>query len=132
MADVRQGGCLCGAVRFEINMDGHRTGNCHCRDCQKNSGSAFMPFTNVDAGHFRWIASPDGAFSASEKAVRRFCTKCGTPLTWEGVDDADTMSVSTGALDDPSGVEISYEIYTRSRWDSISAAPGARQYEVSF
>ena len=131
MADLRQGGCLCGAVRYEINLHDQRTSNCHCRDCQKNSGGAFMPFTNVDAGQFRWITKPDGAFSASEKAVRRFCSACGTPLTWEGVNDSDTQSVSTGTLDDPSGLEITSEIYTRSRWPDILPVSGARQYEKS-
>ena len=58
--DLRQGGCLCGAVRYEINMDGARTGNCHCRDCQKNGGGPFMTFTTPLAGHLRWISEPKG------------------------------------------------------------------------
>ncbi len=128
--DLRQGGCLCGAVRYEINIDRHRTGNCHCRDCQKNSGGAFMPFTSVDRGQFRWLSEPHGEGRASEAAIRRFCEKCGTPMTWEGRDYPNRISVSTGTLDDVSGVEISYEIYTRSRWPGIQPVPGVRQYEA--
>lgn len=129
MADLRMGGCMCGAVRYEINLKGHKTGNCHCRDCQKNSGAAFMPFTNVDVGQFRWISEPQGVARASEKAVRRFCHMCGTPMTWEGEEEPDGISVSTGTLDDPFDVDITYEIYTRSRWPGIQPFPGARQYE---
>ena len=129
MADLRTGGCMCGAVRYEINLDGQRTSNCHCRDCQKNSGAPFMPFTNVDIGQFRWISKPEGIGKASEAAVRRFCSKCGTPLTWEGVETPDRIAVSTGTLDDPSGLDIAYEIFTRSRWPGIQPFPGARQYE---
>jgi len=88
-----------------------------------------MPFTNVDAGQFRWISKPEGAAKASEIGVRRFCSQCGTPMTWEGVDSKDRMSVSTGTLDDPSGIDITYEIYTRSRWPAFRPVPGARQYE---
>jgi len=128
--DLRTGGCLCGAVRYEINLDGSETNNCHCRDCQKNSGGAFMPFTSVDRGQFRWISAPKGEGKASEIAVRRFCADCGTPMTWEGQDYPDRISISTGTLDDTSGIEISVEIFTRSRWQAIPPVPGARQYEA--
>lgn len=130
MADLRQGGCLCGAARYEINLDGHETGNCHCIDCQKNSGSAFMPFSNVDSGQFRWVNKPGGIYASSEVAVRRFCEKCGTPLTWEAIERPERQSVSTGTLDDTSGIEITYEIYTRSRLPGIMSVSGARQYEA--
>lgn len=130
MNDLRTGGCLCGAVRYEINMKDSRTGNCHCRDCQKNSGTGFMPFTNVDKGQFRWISKPEGEARASDIAVRRFCIQCGTPMSWEGEEFPDLMSVSTGTLDDPSGLEIEYEIYTRTRWACYEPVAGARQYEA--
>jgi hypothetical protein len=129
MTDVREGGCLCGAVRYEINLKGSKTGNCHCTDCQKNSGGAFMPFTNVDRGQFRWISEPAGQAHASDIAVRRFCANCGTPMTWEGRDEPDHIAISTGTLDDKSGIEIVYEIFTRSRWSMIPPVPGVRQFE---
>ncbi|TNE62055.1 MAG: GFA family protein [Alphaproteobacteria bacterium] len=128
MVDLRAGSCLCGAVRYEINLDGHRTGNCHCRDCQKNGGGPFMTFTTVPQGQLRWLSRPDGAARASNKAVRRFCSHCGTPMTWDGGEN-DNNNVSTGTLDDPSGLAISYEIFTRSRWAGLPPVPGARQYE---
>ncbi|MCJ9428995.1 GFA family protein [Kordiimonas marina] len=128
MADLRQGGCLCGAARYEINLDGHQTGNCHCTDCQKNSGGPFMTFTSVPEGQLRWISRPEGEARASDKAVRRFCAKCGTPLTWDG-GKGNNNNVSTGSLDDPSGLEISYEIFTDSRWATIPPLAGARQYK---
>lgn len=127
--DLRTGGCMCGSVRYEINMNGSRTGNCHCKDCQKNSGAAFMPFTNVDLGQFRWISEPTGVAQASDIAVRRFCADCGTPMTWEGRDEPDRIAVSTGTLDDTDGIEIVYEIYTKSRWAAIQPVSGARQFE---
>jgi len=129
MANIHGGGCMCGAVRFEIDLDGAETGNCHCRDCQKNSGGAFMPFTTVKAGQLRWLHEPTGVMRSSDKAVRRFCSACGTPLTWEGEDYQHHQSVSTGTLDTPSSTPIVFEIFTRSRWPGIQPVPGARQYE---
>jgi len=129
MVDLRTGSCLCGAAKYEINIDGHKTGNCHCTDCQKNSGAAFMPFTSVDAGQFRWVNKPMGIAKTSDNAIRRFCEKCGTPITWEGKEYQDRMSVSTGTLNDVNDIEITYEIYTRSRWPNMPPISGARQYE---
>ncbi|WP_417448785.1 GFA family protein [Kordiimonas sp.] len=126
--DLRQGGCLCGYVRYEINIEGSRTGNCHCRDCQKNGGGPFMTFTNPEDGHFRWLTEPEGRAYASDIAIRRFCIRCGTPMTWESAADANDMAVSTGTLDEPADIAIVYEIYTKSRWADIPPVPGARQY----
>ena len=93
--DLRTGGCLCGHVRYEIDMTGSRTGNCHCRDCQKNGGGPFMTFTNPRPGHLRWLQEPEGRAHASDIAVRRF-----------------------------------YEIYTKSRWASITPLAGVPQFEA--
>lgn len=130
-SNVRQGGCLCGHVRYEIDMTGSRTGNCHCRDCQKNGGGPFMTFTNPVKGHLRWISEPEGQAHASDIAVRRFCDRCGTPMTWESLANRNDMAVSSGTLDDPSGVEIIYEIYTKSRWPVIPPLPGVDQFKES-
>lgn len=128
MPDLRQGGCLCGAARYEVNLDGHKTGNCHCVDCQKNSGAAFMPFSNIDSGQFRWLKKPEGVYRSSERALRTFCTQCGTPLTWEALSRPERQSISIGTLDDTKDIEISYEIFTQTRLADIQPVSGARQY----
>ncbi|WP_020399155.1 GFA family protein [Kordiimonas gwangyangensis] len=130
MSTIKAGSCLCGHVRYEIDMAGSRTGNCHCRDCQKNGGGPFMTFTTPKPGKFKWIVEPEGRAQASDFAMRRFCTHCGTPMTWEHLSK-DDMAVSTGTLDDPSGVEIIYEIYTKSRWPVIPPMPGVDQFRES-
>jgi hypothetical protein len=130
MNTKQQGGCLCGHVRYEIDLAGSRTGNCHCRDCQKNGGGPFMTFTTPKSGNFKWLSEPEGRAQASDFAMRRFCAYCGTPMTWEHLSK-DDMAVSTGTLDDPSGVEIIYEIYTKSRWPVIPPMPGVDQFRES-
>ncbi len=132
MTDIRQGGCLCGKARYEIDLTDHETGNCHCRDCQKNSGAPFVTNTLVPTGQFKWISKPKGEYSASSAAIRRFCIECGTPLQWDGMENRDLVDVSTSTLDDPSGIAISYEIYTRSRMDGVLPVPGAQQFEAAY
>jgi len=88
-----------------------------------------MPFTSVKLGQLTWTNEPQGVASVSDMAKRRFCNKCGTPMTWEGVEYQHHQSVSTGTLDDPSCTRITYEIYTRSRWVGIMPVEGALQFE---
>ena len=47
MSTAINGGCLCGAVRYECNAEPLFTGNCHCRDCQRASGGAYSPAMGV-------------------------------------------------------------------------------------
>lgn len=127
MKDIREGGCLCGAARYQIDLTGQETGNCHCRDCQKQSGAPFATVTTVKIGQLNWITEPDGKVSISKLAVRRFCSQCGTPLQWCGVDYTDTANINTATLDDVAGLDIVYEIYTRSRMAGILPVAGAMQ-----
>lgn len=130
-SEWKSGGCLCGAVRYEVDMQGSRSGNCHCRDCQKNGGGPFMTFTTPLAGNFRWLSEPDGIAKASRVARRRFCARCGTPMTWEHETRPADFAFSTGTLDDPSAVTLIYEIFTRTRWACFPPLPGVDQFEAS-
>lgn len=134
-SNIKEGGCLCGKVRYQIDLKNHQTGNCHCKDCQRQAGAPFVPFTSVDAVQFKWVSKPDGEYRATEKAVRRFCTSCGSLLTWEGVDFpqrktivTSTLDVMTATLDKPEDIPITYEIFTKNRWKSIPPVPGAEQF----
>jgi hypothetical protein len=128
MTLVKQGGCLCGKVRYEVNLKGAEFGNCHCKDCQKNSGAPFISFAFVDWGYFRWINEPDGAYQSSPNAYRKFCTNCSSAICWESKDFPDGISINAGTLDDISENEIQFEIFTCSRWPGIAPINGARQY----
>lgn len=132
MGDIRQGGCLCGAARYEVDVSKHETGNCHCNLCQSHTGSAFLTVTCVDVDKFRWLIKPEGEFASSENVIRRFCKECGTPITWESKDYADLANFGTGTLDDSQGVEISHEIYTSNRMPRILPVEGARQMEHGY
>ncbi|WP_191253077.1 GFA family protein [Kordiimonas sediminis] len=126
---VREGGCLCGKVRFVIDLENAETSNCHCRDCQKFHGAPCGTYTSVNRNQFTWLQRPKGQFMASPKATRRFCLECGTSLTWEGRDYPERISIATCTLDDMSDIHISYEIFTRSRMNDIPAIESAEQFK---
>jgi len=80
-----RGGCLCGKVRFVLLSDPFDAGWCHCRTCQRSSGSPAMAFATVAAADYRIEsgASPVGTIASTDYGRRRFCRGCGTPLTIE-------------------------------------------------
>lgn len=100
MDAVMIGGCQCGAVRYALLAEPTETCLCHCRMCQKATGQPVAGFVQVPRAAFRWTRGDPPAFRSSSAAARHFCPQCGTPLTFAPTY-ADTISVTTGTLDDP-------------------------------
>ncbi len=100
MADVMTGGCLCGAVRYEVSVEGDDAYFCHCRMCQKATGGVAAPFVAVVENAVRWLTEPTW-YASSPIAKRPFCPKCGTPLGFAFVE-GEGMDLTVGSFDDPS------------------------------
>jgi hypothetical protein len=121
------GGCLCGRVRYEarpMDRDGYY---CHCRMCQLAFGNTRAAYLNLRKDEMRWLAPP--AFYASSKIARRgFCSRCGTPLSFEFLD-SDRMDLAVGSLDDPALIRPTehFSIETRlDAWHAEDGLPGQR------
>ncbi len=103
MQSSLSGGCLCGAVRFTCSAPPSLVSYCHCRMCQKATGSAFWISANFSRDAVAWEGSVTQRRS-SPLAMRGFCNACGSPLTF-AYDDGDHISISVGAFDDPDALE---------------------------
>jgi hypothetical protein len=103
MGDARKmtGGCACGKVRFEAAVKPDEAYLCHCRMCQKSTGSVSIAFVNAMLKDVRWKGEPD-YFDSSPIARRPFCSNCGTSLGFEFKQDADKMDLTVASFDDPS------------------------------
>jgi len=97
------GGCICGAVRYEINAPAISTGYCHCSCCRKFSGSAVNAWTAFPASSVRFLAEEPLYFSTTPIAKRGFCSKCGASLTYKLVQPRETayLVLHTSSLDQP-------------------------------
>ena len=130
MSNIQQGGCRCGFARYEINLSGANTLNCHCIDCQKHLGAAFSVFTVVASKQFTWLKKPTGCIAFSDTANRIFCNNCGTYLKWEGVNSSHEAEINAMTLDDPSAINVTEEIFVRTRLSWLSPLAGVAQYEA--
>jgi hypothetical protein len=117
-----EGGCLCGRVRYRATPD-HRDGYyCHCRMCQLAFGNTRAAYFNLRKSEVQWLSAP--AYYASSKIARRgFCSHCGTPLSFEFLDN-DRMDLSVGSLDDPSAMKPTEHFAVESRIDAWHAPDG--------
>lgn len=79
-----KGSCLCGAVRYETRGDPFAVTHCHCHSCRKHNGAAVVTLAGFKADQVDFSGDPRKVYASSPGVVRAFCSKCGTPLTWEG------------------------------------------------
>jgi hypothetical protein len=99
------GGCLCGAVRYEISAEPIACINCHCRTCQKAAGApylalVFIPTTALKInGNYKEFAT---LAASGNKVYRAFCPECGTPLFGRNSAFTAIRPVTATTLDDPS------------------------------
>ena len=104
MSKPKQGGCFCGAVRYEIIGQSEVELFCFCTDCQKITGTDGYAGYMVKTNDFRLISGEPVVHEKTSKegriVKRHFCGKCGSNL-W-GVTEFGLTSVSAGTLDDSS------------------------------
>lgn len=79
------GSCLCGAVKYEIDVLDTPISHCHCQTCRKANAAAFVSTAGVRREHFRWIKGQDtlSSFESSPGKLRHFCSICGSHLVAE-------------------------------------------------
>lgn len=111
------GGCLCGAIRYSAETDPAFTAVCHCRNCQKQTGTASSVIVGLPAGSLS-ISGPIKTFrdtGDSGKAVyRRCCSACGSPIV-NGVEAMPALTfLKAGTLGDPRWLKPVMEIYCDS------------------
>ena len=97
------GGCICGATRYEIGMPAISTGYCHCRICQRFSGSAMSAWTAFPASAVQFLTGEPRYFASSPIARRGYCPECGASLTYQLMrpQPASYIVVFTTSLDAP-------------------------------
>ena len=101
MDDRISGGCACGRVRYEATIHDHDAYLCHCRMCQRATGSISIAFKNVKQSEIDWERQPEW-FDSSPIADRPYCRECGTSLGFRFKDGSDLMDLTVASFDDPS------------------------------
>lgn len=121
------GGCLCGAVRFEITAPPAMAGMCYCEICRKTSGAghAFHAMVAADSLKIRGETRGYNSIADSGNTVTTsFCPTCGSPLFGRSTGFPGVVMVRVAALDNPNGVAPQMAVYTKRLldWDHLDPA----------
>ena len=123
---VISGGCLCGKVRYRADADPAFIGVCHCRNCQKSSGSAFSIVVGVPQPGFTvqgQLKTFNDKGESGKTVYRRFCPSCGSSMLSEIEVMPGMIILKAGTLDDPSWVRPTMQLYCDSAqpWVKLGA-----------
>ena len=106
---IREGGCLCGAVRFRVLGEPINVRICHCRSCQKATGSPFFARALFDQQAID-VAGETARHASSEALDRVFCKTCGTSLfSWRR--NGAAAGVALAAFDDRNAIAPTEHIW---------------------
>lgn len=111
------GGCLCGKIRYSANAEPTFVGLCHCRDCQKFTGSAFSAVIAVPKSAVTVTGGLKGFTKQGDsgKPIERlFCPECGASIMDEAAAMPGIVMIGAGTLDDPNWVKPTAQIYCAS------------------
>ena len=119
------GQCLCGEISYSVDIEPVFTGNCHCKDCQRSSGSAFIPamiFLEKDvvvSGEVKYFESQADSGNMHK---RGFCPKCGSQLFARFSNIPGILGIKAGTLNDSSNYvpKLDFHVGSAAPWDFMN------------
>ena len=118
-----RGGCLCGAVRYEITAPLISAGYCHCTHCQRRTGTGSSANGRVPREGFRLLQGAERvrAFQPPAGVPKLFCTNCGSALFSGEPGSDEQVAVRLGTLDGDPGIRPGYRLFVDSAaaWEAV-------------
>lgn len=127
MGTIREGGCLCGAVRFRTEGEPANVRICHCRTCQKAMGSPFFARALFDQRALT-VDGDTARYRSSEALDREFCKICGTRL-FSRRTNGTMVGVALAAFDDRNAFAPTEHIWVSEKMDWVRIDDGLLQYQ---
>ena len=128
MSEQMDGGCACGRIRFSARIDNDEAYLCHCRMCQRATGSISIAFKGVKKADVAWAQEPDW-YRSSPIAQRPFCSTCGTSFGF-AFPDSENMDLTVAAFDEPSRFRPKYHFGAESMHRAWINTEGLPEYRV--
>ena len=131
----REGGCSCGAVRYRLASEPMFVHCCHCLNCQRQTGSAFVINVLIEADRVEMLAAePHPVDVPRDDGSRQRIFRCPTCelAVYSEYGGPAVRFVRAGTLDDPSAVAPDVHIYTRSKQPWVALPDGVPAFEVYY
>lgn len=122
------GQCLCGEIKYEFDGDPLMAGICHCKNCQRQAGSAFSTLFGVPKATFNMTGTPklyqDADTDSGNTVERYFCGNCGSPIYSAIPSQPDVLFLKTGTLDSTEGFAPQFQVWCDSKQNWVQLAEG--------
>jgi hypothetical protein len=136
MADSFDGGCACGSVRFRMRSRPMFVHCCHCRDCQRQTGSAFVINAVIEAERVELLSGdPQPIQVPTDSGLPHRIHRCPTCQTAVWSDYGGRQAIRfmrVGTLDDASALSPDVHIYTRSKLPWVGLPEGVPAFEAYY
>jgi hypothetical protein len=119
--NLREGGCLCGGVRYRVAGEARTSAICHCVSCRRASGAQSVAWVVFPSEAFSFVSGDPAEYRSSSGVSRTFCGRCGTSLTYQHDGNADSIDVTTASLDLPDELPPTRHVWLEDKvsWESV-------------
>jgi hypothetical protein len=125
-----QGGCHCGAVRYEVSGEPQHVALCHCSDCRKSAGAPMVAWAAFAEEEFALLQGELTTFNSSGASMRSFCPKCGTGIAFRNEEFLPgIVDIQSATLDDPDALPAGAHIQTAERIGWMAAAHSLPEFQ---
>ena len=135
MSTQREGGCSCGAVRYRLTSDPLFTNCCHCLNCQRQTGSAFVINLLIETNRVELLAAdPQPVDVPRDDGGTQQVLRCPTcrVAVYSHYGNPSVAFVRGGTLDDPSSIEPDAHIFTRSKLPWVTLPESVPAFDVYY
>lgn len=119
-----RGRCLCGSVRFEIDMPPLSCVTCHCESCRRQCSAPMTVYVGVADGSWRWTQGAPRVYRSSPGVERGFCAGCGTPLFFRSQKMSGVMHLYVAAMDEPAAFAPTLHVAHEEKLPWLQLADG--------
>ena len=114
---METGSCLCQKIKLEVTKSNEKFNLCHCRMCQKFSGSAFGAYITIEKSDFRFVSGVDSlkTYESSSFAKRHFCSACGSSIMYTHNEHPEKVFLTAGILNGKVELRPKQHIFTKNK-----------------
>jgi len=122
MSESREGGCLCGAIRYRVDGEPVARTLCHCRSCRRATGGVSVAWAVFPAGDVAFTKGAPREFSSSPGIHWGFCGECGSLVAYRRDSRPEHRDITTATLDAPDAFPPNVEIWTEQKigWETLN------------
>ncbi len=125
------GGCLCGAVRFTAAGQPLWVAHCHCTSCRKATAAALATYAGYQRERVTFTEGRPAHYQSSPGVIRRFCKRCGTPLSYEGARWPGELHLFLCTFDDPTALSPGAHVFVEEQLAWLHLDDGLPRYAKS-